>query len=250
MNLHLHSKRALIAGGSSGIGLATATQLAAEGCELILVGRNEPRLLAARDALARGSCGPAKVIAADLSTAKGIGAVAGEVPCLDILVNSVSAVPPGGLLDVDDTAFRQGFDLKLFGYVGLIRALYGALTKPGGVVINVIGAQRHDPGFLASATAGAALVALTATLAKETARDGIRVVGVSPGMVETSRGEQFLRARAQKEWGDPARWRDYYSTLPFGRAALPDEIASAITFLASPRSNYTNGAVLTIDGAR
>jgi NAD(P)-dependent dehydrogenase (short-subunit alcohol dehydrogenase family) len=116
-------------------------------------------------------------------------------------------------------------------------------------VINIIGAERNDPKFIASATGGAALTAFTRALGKAASDDGMRVVAISPGQVATERGEVFMRKLAKTELGDENRWSEYYRKLPFGRPASVEEIASAVAFLASPRSGYTNGTVLTIDGA-
>jgi NAD(P)-dependent dehydrogenase (short-subunit alcohol dehydrogenase family) len=92
-------------------------------------------------------------------------------------------------------------------------------------------------------------MSFTCALAKQATKDGMRIVGINPGPVETERLERMERARAHSELGDETRWQELTSTLPFGRAASPAEIASAAAFLASPRSAYTTGTILTIDGA-
>jgi NAD(P)-dependent dehydrogenase (short-subunit alcohol dehydrogenase family) len=76
----------------------------------------------------------------------------------------------------------------------------------------------------------------------------MRAVAINPGPVGTDRMEMLLRARANRDFGDESRWRDYHKTMAFGRPATPEEIADAVAFLASPRSGYTTGTVLTIDG--
>ena len=84
-------------------------------------------------------------------------------------------------------------------------------------------------------------------LGKASPRDGVRIVGINPGPVATDRIEMLLRARAERETGDPECWRDSFAAMAFGRPAEPEEIAAAAVFLASPRSSYTSGTVLTID---
>src|SRR4029077_9727520 len=88
----------------------------------------------------------------------------------------------------------------------------------------------------------------TRALGKGAPADGLRVVAINPGPVETDRLVMLRRAEAQANVGDPERWRELTSGMPFGRAATPAEIANAVAFLASPLSGYTTGTVLTING--
>ncbi|UDL93440.1 SDR family oxidoreductase [Lichenihabitans sp. PAMC28606] len=251
MDLHLAGKRALITGASKGIGRATALMLADEGCDLVLVSRTEATLAATADEIRSRHAVAVDIIAADLSVTSAIERVAAEAGALDILVNNAGAIPQGDLLGLDDAAWRSAWDLKVFGFIGLTRALYPRLKDRRGVVVNVIGAAGEwlDPNYLAGSTGNAALMAFTKTIGKAAPKDGCRVVGINPGPVETDRIQQALRARAKREWGDEERWREFYATMPFGRPASPEEIAAAVAFLASPRSAYTTGTILTIDGA-
>ncbi len=252
MDLHLAGKRVLITGASQGIGRATALTFAEEGCDLVLVSR-DPDALRAAAGLARDRRRTAiQTIPADLSRQSEVERVAAEAGPIEILVNNAGAIPPGDILGVDNDRWRAAWDLKVFGYIGLIRALYPRLKERAGVVVNVIGAagEWFDPHYIAGSAGNAALMALTRSLGKQAARDNMRVVGINPGSVATGRIEMLLRARAARELGDEARWQEYHRAMPFGRPAKPDEIASAAAFLASPRSGYTNGTILTIDGAR
>ncbi len=252
MDLRLAGKRALITGASQGIGRAIAITLAEEGCDLVLVSRDPNALRAAAD-LARDRRQTAvQTIPADLSRQSEVERVAAEAGSIDILVNNAGAIPPGDILGVDNDRWRAAWDLKVFGYIGLIRALYPRLKERAGVVVNVIGAagEWFDPNYIAGSAGNAALMALTRSLGKQAARDNMRVVGINPGSVATGRIEMLLRARAARELGDETRWHEYHRAMPFGRPATPAEIASAAAFLASPRSGYTNGTILTIDGAR
>ena len=119
------------------------------------------------------------------------------------------------------------------------------------MIINIIGAagERLDPNYLAGSTGNAALMAFTKSLAKGAAKDGMRVVGINPGPVATDRLEVMMRGRAKTQFGDETRWKELLAGMSFGRAATPEEIGSAVAFLASPRSGYTSGTILTIDGA-
>ena len=139
----------------------------------------------------------------------------------------------------------------MFGYIDLTRALYANLKERHGVAVNVIGTggETFDATYIAGAAGNASLMAFTRALAKGATKDGMRVVGINPGPVSTDRIEMLLRARAKRDFGDESRWREYHAAMPFGRPAHPEEIASAVAFLASPRSAYTAGTILTIDGA-
>ena len=91
-------------------------------------------------------------------------------------------------------------------------------------------------------------MAFTRALGKQAPADGLRVVAINPGPVETDRLIMLRRAEATQKFGDPERWRELTANMPFGRAATPKEIGNAVAFLASPASAYTTGTVLTING--
>ncbi len=251
MDLELRGKRALITGASKGIGRRVAMTLADEGCDLVIVSRDAAALDDVATAI-RATHGPAVVdtIAADLSRQTDVERVANSVGELDVLVNNAGAIPPGTLSDIDDATWRSAWDLKVFGYIGLTRACLPVLRERRGVVVNVIGAggEYFDPNYIVGSSGNAALMAFTRSLGKGAPKDGMRVVGINPGPVATERMEMLYRARAQHDFGDESRWQEFQAKMPFGRAASPDEIADAVAFLASPRSGYTSGTILTIDG--
>jgi NAD(P)-dependent dehydrogenase (short-subunit alcohol dehydrogenase family) len=251
MDLHLGGKRALITGGSKGIGRATAMTLAQEGCDLVLCARDPAALDEAAAAIrAQYQVGVA-TIPADLSDDATVRGVAEKAGAIDILVNNAGAIPPGTLTAVDDAVWRRAWDLKVFGFISLCRAVYPAMAaKRAGVIVNVVGVagEKLDPNYIAGSTGNAALIAFTRALGRAAPADGVRVVGINPGPTATARMEMLMRARAEKTWGDPERWRELCEKMPFGRAGTPEEIADAVAFLASPRSAYTSGTMLTIDG--
>ena len=251
MDLHLRGRRALITGGSKGIGRATAFLLAEEGVDLVLVARDPAALAETADAIRRKAQVSVQTIAADLSTDAAVVKVAAQSGEIDILVNNAGAIPPGGLLAVDDATWRRAWDLKVFGFISLCRALYPAMVaRQAGVIINVIGSagEKLSPNYLAGTTGNAGLIAFTRALGTSSPKDGVRVVGINPGATATARMEMLMRDRAKASLGDPERWRELCATMPFGRPGTPEEIANAVAFLASSRSAYTSGTILTIDG--
>ena len=250
MDLHLTGKRILVTGGSKGIGAASAGVLAEEGCDLLLVARDGAALEVAAAGLRARHQVRVEVMAADLSQQAEVERVAGAAGTVDVLVNNAGAIPPGNLLAVGDVAWRAAWDLKVFGFIGLTRAMYPALKLRGGVVVNVIGAagEQFDPNYITGSAGNAALMAFTRALGRAAPADGMRVVGINPGPVATDRLVTLLRARAERELGDAGRWGELTRGMAFGRPAEPEEIAAAVAFLASPRSGYTSGTILTING--
>jgi hypothetical protein len=251
MDLKLGGKTALITGGSKGIGRATAEVLAEEGCNLILVARDAALLNDAAAAIRAKRQISVRTISADLSSDASVRKVAAEAGEIDILVNNAGAIPPGDVLSVDDERWRQAWDLKVFGYISFCRVIYAQMkARKAGVIINVIGAagEKFPTNYIAGAAGNASLMAFTRALGKGAPADGLRVVAINPGPVETDRLIMLRRAEAQQTFGDPEKWRDLTAGMPFGRAATPREIGNAVTFLASPVSGYTTGTVLTIDG--
>ena len=168
MDLELSGKLALITGASKGIGRATAMVLAKEGCDLALVARNVAALNSTADDIRTQSRVAVRTIPADLSKQAEIERVAAQFPELDILVNNAGSIPPGNLAAIGNDAWRAAWDLKVFGYISMSRALYPALKKRSGVIVNVIGAagERLDPNYVAGSTGNAALMAFTKSLAK------------------------------------------------------------------------------------
>lgn len=251
MDLKLAGKRALITGGSKGIGRATAEVLTSEGCDVTLVAREQGPLDAAAAAIRAVRQVNVRTIAADLSSDAAVRRVAEQAGELDILVNNAGAIPPGDVLSIDDETWRHAWDLKVFGYISFCRVIYGRMkARRSGVIINIIGAagERFPTNYIAGAAGNASLMAFSRALGKGAPADGLRVVAINPGPVETDRLVMLRRAEAQEKFGDPERWRELTANMPFGRAATPTEIGNAVAFLASPMSAYTTGTVLTIDG--
>jgi NAD(P)-dependent dehydrogenase (short-subunit alcohol dehydrogenase family) len=251
MDLQLSGKRALITGGSKGIGRAVAEVLAEEGCHLVLCAREQAALEDAAGAIRSRRQVDVAVISADLSSDAAVREVAAKAGPLDILVNNAGAIPAGDLLAVDNDTWRKAWDLKVFGFISLTRAVYPQMKARGeGAIVNVIGAagERFPSGYIAGAAGNASLMGFTRALGSTSASDGVRVVGLNPGPVATARLERQNRVHAERLFGDGERWREMFAQMPFGRPAEPREIADVVAFLASPRSSYVSGTIVTVDG--
>jgi hypothetical protein len=251
MDLNLRGRTALITGASKGIGRACAEALAEEGVNVILVSRTRPDLETVRDSIASRWNVRAEVRAFDLSHSPNVDRLAELHPEIDILVNNAGAIPGGNLQDIDEARWRAAWDLKVYGYINMCRRFYALMRERGrGVIINILGmaGERMDAGYVAGSTGNAGLMAFTRTLGGAASADNLRVVGVNPGAIATDRLVTIMKQRAQDRLGDAERWQELMQPLPFGRAGTPEEIGWMVAFLASDRSAYTSGTIVTIDG--
>lgn len=248
MELGLNGRKVLVTGASQGIGEGLAQAFAAEGCELFLVARSGERLDRIAAGLRTRHGVEASVLAEDMTAPGAIARVAEFAGEADILVNNAGSIPGGSLWQVDEAAWREGWELKVFGYINLTRLLYARMkARGGGVILNNIGngGENFDFNYIAGTTGNAALMAFTRALGGRSLEDGIRVVGVNPGPVDTERIRKVLRARADRDGQEVGQMM---ATMPLGRPATVAEVADLFVYLASDRSSYTSGVIVTVDG--
>lgn len=248
MQLNLSGKTALITGASKGIGRAIAISLAEEGCHLHLAARTEDDLAAVRDAIRSKHQVRVNIHPLDLSDGKNVKQLHSACQDVDILVNNAGAIPGGAIDAIDEERWRKAWDLKVFGYINMCREIYPVMKARGhGVIINVIGTggERPTANYIAGGAGNAALMAFSRAMGAQSPNDGIRVVAVNPGMIETER----LKTLAQGMAGgvESPAWQKMLAALPFGRAGKPEEVADLVAFLASERASYISGTVVTID---
>jgi NAD(P)-dependent dehydrogenase (short-subunit alcohol dehydrogenase family) len=251
MDLKLTGRTALITGSSKGIGLGVAQWFAREGVHVGLVARSSDALKKEAESISKATGVKTQTLAADLADPAARERVFQTFPDVDILVNNAGAIPGGTIDDVDEAAWRTGWDLKLFGYVGLTRLYLRKMKERGrGVIINVIGlgGERLDATYIAGAMGNAGLMAFTRAIGSTSIDHGVRVIGVNPGPVLTDRVETLGRKRAVRLYGDENRWKESFAKMPYGRPASVDEIAATAVFLASDLCAYTSGTIVTIDG--
>lgn len=251
MDLQLKGRSALITGGSRGIGFGIAQLLAAEGCNVHLAARSAADLDAAGKKIAAASAVNVKTSALDLSATENAVKLAREAGAVDILINNAGSIPQGNVTDLDDKTWRAAWDLKVFGFINLTREIYRDMCdRKRGVIINVIGTAGARPtaAYLAGSMANSALMTMSCALGADSTRYGVRVMGVNPTATATDRGVARWRNQAQKELGDPERWREMTKSFPFGRPATVEEVANVVVFLASDRASYMSGSVVNVDG--
>jgi NAD(P)-dependent dehydrogenase (short-subunit alcohol dehydrogenase family) len=251
MDLNLRGRTALVTGASKGIGRGAAEILAEEGVNVILVSRTQADLEAVRDNIAKRWNVRAEVHAYDISDSANVDRLVAQHADIDILVNNAGAIPAGNLQEIDEARWRAAWDLKVYGYINMCRRFYAEMRqRRRGVIINILGmaGERMDAGYIAGSTGNAGLMAFTKTLGGAASADNLRVVGINPGAIATDRLVTVMQKRAQDRLGDANRWEELMKPLPFGRAGTSEEIGWMVAFLASDKSAYTSGTIITIDG--
>ena len=247
----LQGKRALITSGTRGAGAATVSLFRELGAQVVTSARTQPPGMV--DAL---------FVTADLTTPQGCvelaSAVRDRMGGVDIIVHMLggSSAPTGGFEALSDAEWRKALDLNLMPTVRLDRALLPDMVSQGsGVVIHVTSIQRELPlpeATTAYAAAKAALSTYSKSLSKQVSPDGVRVVRVSPGWIETESAVELAARLAAEHGGDIAHGKkmimDSLGGIPIGRPSTPQEIASLIAFLASDRAGTITGTEYVIDG--
>jgi len=201
MDLHLRGKRVLITGASKGIGAAAAEAFAEEGCDIRLAARSGDQLKALADRLRSAHQIDASVHVTDLRKPEDIAKLVKDASDIDILVNNAGDIPGGSIDKIDEATWRHAWELKVFGYINLTRAIYAQMKARGhGVIVNDIGAagEKFDANYICGSAGNAALMAFTRALGGKSLADNIRVVGINPGPVGTDRHVTLLKTRAKK----------------------------------------------------
>ena len=251
-NLELDGHRALVTGGTRGIGEAIATRLRQAGATVLVTARSRPDNPPPLD----------RFVAADITSVEGCAVVANAVHDrlggIDIIVHVVggSSAPAGGFAVLDDGEWHRALDLNLFPAVRLDRALLPMMLDQGsGVIIHITSIQSRLPlpeATIAYAAAKAALANYSKGLSKEVGPKGVRVIRVSPGWVETEAAVGLVNKLAAKMGAgyEDARkaLMDSLGGIPIGRPARPGEVADLVAFLVSPRAASITGTEYVIDG--
>jgi NAD(P)-dependent dehydrogenase (short-subunit alcohol dehydrogenase family) len=249
MELGLTGRHALITGASKGIGLASATSLAAAGCNVHIAARTEADLQSAAEKLRAKYSVEVSIYPCDLSDGDAARDLVNQCKHVEILVNNAGAIPGGDIHDITEERWREAWDLKVFGYQNMCRAMLEHMSQSErGVIVNVIGAagEAPAPGYIAGSAGNASIMAMTRALGATSRSYGVRVVGINPGLIVTDRLITLNRTWAEKEFGDADRWREMLDqTYPPGQ---PEHIGDMVAFLASDRSANTTGTIITIDG--
>ncbi|MFL6125889.1 SDR family NAD(P)-dependent oxidoreductase [Actinophytocola sp.] len=236
------SRTALIGGGATGIGYATAEALAWTGYRVVITGRRAEPLDAAAARLRDDTGAEVRSLVQDMADPDLAG-----LPPTDVLVLNAGGPPPGRILDVPEEVWRDVTDLLLLGPLRLARHALPRMAERGFgrvVFVTSTAVRQPQPDLATSVVLRSAVTAAAKLLSLEHADRGVTVNCVAPGATDTRRRREILAGRP----GDAQR-RDL-ETIPAGRAGRPEEIGAAGAFLASAAASYVNGTVLTVDGGR
>ncbi len=259
MNLDLTGKNAIVCGSTQGIGKAIATELAQLGANIILVARNEAKLVETRNSLDTSKGQKHNFIKADFSIPSHLKLVVEEFIelneiAINILINNTGGPAGGPIENAKPEEFVSTFSNHLICNHILVQAVKEGMKTSGyGRIINIISTSVKQPlnGLGVSNTIRGAVANWAKTLANELGEFGITVNNVLPGATDTVRLKSIIENKAAKTGGSIENiQQDMANQVPMKRIAQPEEVANAVAFLASPAAGYINGINVPVDGGR
>ena len=248
MDLGLAGRVALVTGGSKGIGLAVARQLAEEGAELVLVSRTEPELAAAAGSIAARTGRTPRFATADVGDDASVAALAEQVGPVAVLVNAAATPNAGGFAESE---LADHINVKVRGALRMARAFAPGMVAAGwGRIINISGLGARQTSSVVGSVRNVAVVAMTKNLADELGPQGVNVTVVHPGTTVTERTPAMVARLAEQRYGGDTAAAELAMArgVSIGRLVTAAEVADVVAFLASPRSVAINGDVVAAGG--
>ena len=254
MDLDLRGQAAIVTGSSKGIGRAIAARLAQEGMDVAIAARDARQLQRVKSEIE----GPGRRILIQVADLTDTGACATLVAAaaeafgrIDLVVNNAGATKRGDFLELTDSDFAAGFELKFMAAVRISRAAWPHLMRNNGSIINIagVGARAGNAEFTIGGSVNSAMLNLTKALADRGIKDGIRINAINPGSIVTDRLTlRIERAMAEHKISRDEAYDRLLAETGVARFGTVEEIASAVAFLASRHAAYFNGALIDIDG--
>jgi 3-oxoacyl-[acyl-carrier protein] reductase len=254
MDLGLTGKVALVTGSSRGIGRGIALTLAAEGCDVMLTGRDATALagvLAAVKKLGRVAHCATSDLRQDEAPAALASATKRAFGRLDILVNNAGTTKRGDFLQLTDADWREGYALKFFAHVRLARAAWPLLSESKGSLVTIGGTSGRVPiaAFTIGSSVNAAAAAFAKALADRGKTDGVQVNTIHPSYVETDRLWRRIKADMERTGKSEAEVREWHrQDIGVTRFGTPEDIGSLVAFMVSARGRWLHGATIDMDG--
>ena len=252
--MKFHGKTAIVTGSSRGIGRSIARALAAEGASCVLCARDEDKLASVEREI-RDAGGEAAVLSLDLRSPDAsrqlVDFAIARYGRIDIVVNNAGATKRGAFLELSDDDFVDGFALKYFATVRLLKAAWPSLVKTHGSIVNIAGVGGRTPGamFAIGGSVNGALLSLTKSLAAAGLNAGIQVNAVNPGAIRTERLEKRLVALSETHHITlAAAERTFIEHEQVTRIGEPEDIANLIVFMVSEQGRFLHGALVDMDG--
>ncbi|WBY01192.1 SDR family oxidoreductase [Ramlibacter tataouinensis] len=252
MDLGIAGRRALVFGGSKGMGRACALHLARAGVQVCIAARTRETLEQASAQLQQASGAPVAWVVADLTTEAGRAAALQACPAPDILVNNADGPPPGDFRDWTRADWHAALDAMMLGPIGMIRATIDPMLERGfGRIVNIVSRSVKAPHAELGLSNGArsGLVGFVAGLARQAVRRNVTINNLLPGAFDTDAQRRHLEALARATGRDAGELRrERESATPAGRFGNPDEVGALCAFVASAHAGYLTGQSLLIDG--
>ncbi len=254
MDLGLSGKVALVTGSSRGIGRGIALTLAAEGCDVMLTGRDEKALkdvVAAVGKLGRTARYDMQDLRENDAPAALVAAARRAFGRIDILVNNAGTTKRGDFLALTDADWADGYALKFFAHVRLSRAAWPSLVEAKGSLVTIGGTSGRMPiaAFTIGSSVNAAAAAFSKALADRGKTDGVQVNAIHPSYVETERFWRRIKADMERTGKDEAAVREWHrNDIGVTRFGTPEDIGGLVAFIVSPRGRWLHGATIDMDG--
>lgn len=256
MNFGLQGKRALVLAASRGLGFASARALALEGCDLLICSRDDSRIRAAAESIARDTGRQVHPVVADVSGSADadrlVQLAVDRLGGLDIVVHNAGGPPAGEFMAMTDAQWQKAFEQNLMSFVRLVHAAAPHMKKGGyGRILTIASSsvKQPIPNLVLSNTLRAGVWGLVKTLARELGPDGILVNLVAPGRIQTERIEELDQMTAEKSGRSLEDVKKAsVAAVPLGRLGRPEELGNLIAFLASEAASYITGQAILVDG--
>jgi 3-oxoacyl-[acyl-carrier protein] reductase len=258
MDLGLAGKRAAVAASSQGLGFACAMELAREGASVAVCSRDAERITAAAEKIRAEAAAGAVIhhtvvdVSSEEDCVRFVDTAAKAFGGLDVLVTNTGGPTPGALDQIDFENVRDGFDSTLMSAIVMMKTAVKHMREGGwGRIINILSMTVKQPkvNLLVSNTMRPGILGFAKSISREVASDGITVNNVAPGYTKTERLDELAEHLAETQKRSPqdifAEWED---TIPARRLGRPEELAALVTFLASERASFINGATVQADG--